>query len=296
AALTAVGNATTEGIMSFSQNGARVLFTGYRKDVGGANPSGDAPTTTPRVIGVFDPSTGVFDTTSYAVTNAGGTIRAATSTDGSSLFYIASSSANFVAYIGSPGPSSSGVQIDARNSRQVLLKDNVLYASNGSTAIAAKFQSYGVLPTGATPPTALITLTTSDVTHGFQLFDLNTSIPGHDTLYIVNSFNNRLLKYSFDGTTWNANGFLSITGLGQGNVDGIVESGGVRLFISTGSVLGTLLDTSGHGGTITGSFSTIASAAANTAFRGLVVTVPEPGTWAMLGLGLSALFLLRRKS
>jgi hypothetical protein len=296
AAFTATGNATTEGIMSFSQNGAKVLFTGYRKNVGGTNPSADSASTTPRVIGVFDPTTGTFDTTSFAVINAGGTIRSATSTDGSSLFYIASSSATFVGYVGSPGPSASAVQIDGRNSRQVLLKDNVLYASNGSTAIAAKLQSYGTLPTGATTPTALVTLTTSDVSHGFMLFDLSTSVAGYDTVYIVNAFNNQLLKYSFDGSTWVANGSLSITGLGQGNVDGYVDSGGVRLFLSTGSVLGTLFDTSGYNSTITGTFSPIATASANTAFRGLVVTVPEPGAWAMLALGLCGLLVFRRRN
>src|SRR5262245_8138809 len=36
-ALTAVGNATTEGILSLSQNGTNLVFTGYRKDAGGIN-------------------------------------------------------------------------------------------------------------------------------------------------------------------------------------------------------------------------------------------------------------------
>lgn len=295
-ALTAVGNATTEGIMSFSQDGSKVLFTGYRKDAGGTSPSSDSAATTPRVLATFDPTTGVFDTTIAVTSGTSSSIRSATSTDGSSLFYIASAGSTFVGYVGSPGPSSTAVQIDARNSRQVLLKGNVLYASNGSTGTAAKLQSYGVLPTGPTTPTALVTLTTSDVSHGFQLFDLSTSVAGYDTAYIVNAFDGRVLKYSFDGTTWNANGSLSISGLGQGNIDGYVDSGGVRLFLSTGSTLGTLYDTSGYNGTITGTFSSLATAPANTAFRGLVVTVPEPGAWAMLALGLSGLFLLRRRS
>lgn len=295
-ALTAVGNATTEGIMSFTQNGLKVVFTGYRKDVGGTNPGADAPATTPRVIGLFDPATGVFDTTSYAVIDATSTIRSATSTDGSSLFYL-SASGNFVRYVGSPGPSSTSVQIDARNSRQVLLKDNILYASNGSTAITGKVQHYGVLPTTTTPATPIVSLATSDAVHGIAFFDLNSSVAGVDTLYAMSVVEGRLRKYSFDGTTWQGNGFLAFSTMGQGNVAGYEIGGGaIQLFFSTGASLVTLTDTSGWNGTLTGTFTTLANAPANTAFRGLVAMVPEPGAWAMLGLGLSALFLLRRKS
>src|SRR5262245_30809663 len=40
-AMTAVGTATTEGIISRSQDGSTLLFTGYRKDSGGTSPASD---------------------------------------------------------------------------------------------------------------------------------------------------------------------------------------------------------------------------------------------------------------
>lgn len=293
-AFTAVGNATSEGVMSFSQNGSKIIFTGYRKAAGGSSPSSDAPSTTPRVIGLLDPSTGNFDTTSYAATDVSGTIRSATSTDGSSLFYVGASSG--VRYVGSPGPSSTSVQIDSRNSRQVLLKDNVLYASNGSTTITGKVQHYGVLPTTSTTATPIVSLATGDAVHGIAFFDLNGSIAGVDTLYAMSVLEGRLRKYSFDGSTWQDNGFLSFASMGQGNVDGYVVSGGaVQLFFSTGSALVTLTDSSGWNGTLSGTFSTLASAPANTAFRGLVAVVPEPNALGLLAFGLAGLILLRRR-
>ncbi|MSU60114.1 MAG: hypothetical protein EXS35_18415 [Pedosphaera sp.] len=61
-ALTAVGNSTTEGVISRSQDGTTFIFTGYRKNVGLANPSADTAATTGRVIGAL-PLSGVVNTT-----------------------------------------------------------------------------------------------------------------------------------------------------------------------------------------------------------------------------------------
>jgi hypothetical protein len=126
--LTAVGSATTEGIVTLSQNGSSLIFTGYRKDAGGTSPSGDLPTTTNRIIASVGLS-GVVDT-SIAPTDVTGTIRSASTVDGSS-YHIGASSG--VRYAATPGPATTSVQIDSRNSREVLLNDNNLYVSNGST-------------------------------------------------------------------------------------------------------------------------------------------------------------------
>ena len=97
--LTAVGNSTTEGVISRSQDGTKLIYTGYRKDAGLTSPSADTALVTPRVIGTIGLA-GLANTT-VALSDAGGngSIRSATSVDGASTFYT-SASAGFVRYIG----------------------------------------------------------------------------------------------------------------------------------------------------------------------------------------------------
>ncbi len=285
-ALTAVGNATTEGIISCSQDGSKLVFTGYRKNAGGTSPSSDAPGTTNRVIGtvgldgIVNTSIGLVDPTS--------TIRSAVTVDGSA--YYISAAGNYVRYVANPGPASTSVQIDARNSRQVLLFNNELFASNGSTALTAKIQSYGTLPTGTTTPTPLINLATGDAVNGFVVLDLNPGIPGIDTIYGMSTVESRLRKWYFDGTAWQQAGFIS--GTAAQNLVSTVSGGNVTLYLTSPTALTTLTDTSGFGGTLSGTLTTLASAGTNTAFRGIGI-IPEPATLTLLALG--AVATLRRR-
>ena len=154
-AMTASGSSSTEGIISRSQDGNSLVFTGYRKAAGGTAPSSDSGATTPRVIGTLTltgtPSTAI-DITDFSAGSAG-TIPSAVTVSGSNYYVGASGS---VGYVASPGAGSTRTVIDARNSRQVNLGSNTLYASNGSTAITGKVQTYGTLPTGATSPTPIV--------------------------------------------------------------------------------------------------------------------------------------------
>jgi hypothetical protein len=284
-ALTAVGNASTEGIISLSQDGSALVFTGYRKDAGGASPSSDTPATTNRVIGTVGLG-GVVDT-SIGLTDPTGTIRSATTVNGSA--YYISASGNYVRYVASPGPSSTSTQIDARNSRQVNLLNNELFASNGSTAIAAKVQTYGILPTGATAPTPLVTLATTDAVNGFVVLDLSPSVPGADTIYALSTVASQLLKWSYNGTSWSQTG--SIASAAQ-NLTSVVSGSNVTLYLTSPSTLATITDASGQGGTLSGTLTTLASAGTNTAFRGIGI-VPEPASLALLSLG--ALAVVRRR-
>lgn len=286
-ALTLVGNSTTEGLISPSQDGSSLIFGGYRKNVGGTQPSSDTGAVTNRVIGRLFLN-GTLDT-SVALTDPTSNIRSATTVDGST-YYIAT--AGSVRYVGTPGPAATTVAIDPRNSRQVYVVDNTLYASNGSTAITPKVQSYGVLPTGATTPTTVANLASADAVNGIWFCDLSSSVAGADTLYALSTVENLLRKYSFDGTNWIASG--SISASGASDITGIVDpTGGVSLFTTSTGALRTVVDASGYNGALTGTLTQIATAATNNGFRGLGVfnVVPEPTSI----LGIAGLTLVARR-
>jgi hypothetical protein len=297
-AFTAVGNASTEGIISRSQDGTSLIFTGYQKAAGGTSPAADAYTVTPREIGTLTAS-GTFSIPTTLINDnaltTANTIRSATSVDGLSAFWVSTSSR--VSYLGAPSPSGAGtVQIDARNSRQVNLSGNTLFAANGSTAITGKVQTYGTLPTGATAPTPVVTLTTADAVNGFALFDLD-GVAGDDTLYALSTVANQLLKYSLVGGSWVASG--SISASGASNLAGYSSGSTVNLFLTTASTLYSEVDASGYNSSITGSPTSLATAGVNTAFRGVgmfPVVVPEPSVLSLGLVGAGLLALRRRRA
>ena len=288
AALTAVGNDATEGIMSAAQSSSVLVFTGYRADAGTPNPSSSTPDVVNRVVGTI--GLAGLANTSVALTDASGTIRSATSRDGSSLFYIGTSAG--LRYVGSPSGAATSTQIDSRNTRQALLNSNTLFASGTLAGSADKVQTYGTLPTGPTTGTPIVTTTVTDTMNGYALFDLSSSVAGADTLYVLSTSQNRVLKYTFNGTSWTASG--SISANGAVNLAGVAIGSTVDLFLTSGSTLYSEIDSSGYNANITGSLSSLATVGANEAFRGVAV-VPEPSTFSLGLVAAATLLALRRR-
>jgi hypothetical protein len=286
-ALTAVGNATTEGIISRSQDGTKLVFTGYRKNAGGTIPSSDTAAVTNRVIGTVG-LTGVPDTTSVGI-NSGpaGSIRSATTVSGST-YYLTSASSNFVSYVATPGNPCSSTAIDARNSRQVNLFNNELIVSNGSTSITGKVQSYGILPTGVTAATPLVVKALADAVHGFVVLDLDGN-SAMDTIYLLSTVESKLQKWNLISGTWVLAGQISTA---ASNITYTMTGSNVNLYLTSGTTLSMTVDTSGLGGTLSNGLRTLATAGTFTAFRGIGV-IPEPATLALLAFG--GLALLRRR-
>ena len=119
------------------------------------------------------------------------------------------------------------------------------------------------------------------------MLDASAAVAGIDTAYVSfdtdnDDFNDEIRKYTSDGTTWSLNG--TKTG-DYPFLTGRVSSGTVELFASKGSAApaNTIVkfdDAGGAGAASFGSDTTVATAAAGHAFRGLAFapTGWNPGT------------------
>ncbi len=92
---------------------------------------------------------------------------------------------------------------------------------------------------------------------------------GVDTLYAADDVNGLIRKYSFNGTTWTANGTLPLSGVAS--LTGVVNGSSVTLYLTNPSSLQMLTDTSGYNAAINGTFNILASPPERTEFRGVAL-------------------------
>jgi hypothetical protein len=111
---------------------------------------------------------------------------------------------------------------------------------------------------------------------------------------MLSTVENLLRKFTFDGTIWSASGTASASG--AQNLTGISNAGAVQLYLAAPSSLLTFLDASGYNGALSGTSAVIATAATNTAFRGVgIITIPEPSCALLLGSAMLAVLGRRRR-
>ena len=272
-AVTAVGNSTTEGLVSRSQDGTKLVFGGYRKDAGAVGvPSSDSYATTPRLVNTLsrDGTVASYGISSVNGSTSASALRSTTTVDGSA-FWIQTSSQ--LAYVGSAFSSSNAaVTIESRIWRQINVSDNKLYVSTTSLTTSWKVATYGTLATNAASLTSGIDFDLSAGVIGYVFLDLDSSVPGDDTLYAMNTVGSTLVKMTYDGTTWTNRG--SIPSSGGQTITAYVSNNVPVLYVTSASTLYSLTDTSGAHGTLTGALTTLATAASNTAFRGVGTFAP----------------------
>jgi hypothetical protein len=299
-ALTANGTSTAEGIISRSDDGRYIVLTGYRKDAGGTSPNSDTSVVTPRVVGRID-SLGVVDT-STGLTDAfsGANIRAVGSTNGTEFWMGGSLGLRYAGF----GATTSTSLNTTGNFRQIAVVNNQLYATSGAANPGRSvFATSPALPTSGAPTFNGTFTTSSDTTIAWNQYffaDLNPSVAGNDTLYVANQGTSAtnpsgIYKFVFNGTTWSAAGSAALTT--ASGVVGTVNGTSVTLFgvsgTSAANTLQALTDSSGTGN-LSGSFTTIATAGANTSFRTVALSVPEPTSLAILMIGGGLLAARRR--
>ena len=308
------GAATAEGALSISPDGRWITFGGYNTTVGGAV---SLPTSSsasiPRSIGIFDTTSGNFALTTAGTFYNAGAVRTAYSSDGNKFWAAGSNTGIIYGTV----DNSSGVIVNGTgagtNNRVLGQYGSDLYVSSASGTLP----TVGLLggnPLAGAVPTSSIALpniprqggSPATSRYGFVFLDVNPAVPGIDTMYTVDDSltSGGLWKYSLGlSGTWTGMG--SITGTSSTTklvgLTGGVSGNDVQLFMTgNGNSLYSFIDANAATSTLSGgtsSLTTIATAATNTAFRGVVlVPVPEPTALALVGVaGGAGLMLVRSR-
>jgi hypothetical protein len=286
-ALTISGTATSEGFLARSTDGRYLTMGGYNAAVGTA---GVASTTSPgvsRVVARIAADGAVDTTTAFSdSTFSGSNIRSAITTDGTSLWIAGTAGAvanGGVRYALLGGDTSLQLSSAPTNTRVVKIFHDQLYVSTSS----AGYRGVNIIGAGlATAPgqttTLLPGLDTLSVTAGS--YDFFFADPA--TLYIADeravSTYGGVQRHVFDGTQWNLMQILTVGlgGVGVRGLAGHAGPAGTSLFVTTadnitstaGNRLMMIVDQGGAA-----EFVLLATAAGNTAFRGIAMA-PATGT------------------
>ena len=239
--------------------------------------------------------------------------RGAVPTSGGGSFY-ATGGAGGVRYATVGATTSVQLSTTNVNLRGVTIAGGQLYVSTQSGT-----GTFGVGSVGTgTPTTSGQTITgllglpnqakTTFAPNQFAFADLSSTVPGVDTLYVADESTGAggtIDKFSLVNGTWTANGTITAA-----NVRGLtlqVVNGTVNIFATTGASTSTgggslygFADSTGYNATVSGAVNTLATAAANEAFRGIafaptLAVAPEPSTWMMLALGGAGLLVWMRR-
>jgi hypothetical protein len=335
AGITNSGTATSNGYLNLSLNKTSLVYAGYEAAVGTASVASAAGIPRAPVFisqtGVVNDTTQLSDSNTYN----GNNFRAAVSDDGNRIWTAGTGNAvsgtptNGVRFVANTGDTSS-VRLNSTgptNSRvtdifqgNTVGSNPVLFATN-QTAVWRLGDSTTPLPAPGTPDTVTPTsiVTGLSEAYGFVFLDVSSTVGdpfagGLDTLYVAqDSASATLLKFEFDGFAWVARGQLAINNASQSNITGengafgltaTIDGNGVRLYGTTLNTrtgendnhLFTVLDNSGFGNNIAGTFDSLGRAGANFRFAGIDFTpVPEPTTMALAGLGMSGVIARYRR-
>jgi hypothetical protein len=316
------GSASSNGYLN-SYNGF-VAVTGNNSSAGTASVAG----LNTKVTSVLDNTGAVVNRTTYPTGGPTGTpvspfsgnnLRSAIAT-GSNTFYAsgtASGTPNTGGVWYSDGASFTQISSTATgqptNFRNIEIFNNQLYVSSQTgTFLGISKIGTGLSTTSGQTASLEINMGTGASPYGFVMFDTNRDSL-LDTAFIADDrtvAGGGLQKWTFNGTAWvnsyslrfdaaagnlsatASSGFVGIRGLTGGYDD---TTGAFSLFATTTETASNRIVSVLDNGATPTTYTTLASAGANNVFRGIdIVTVPEPSSATLLGLGFLALLGVRR--
>ncbi len=297
--LIASGTSTSEGLLTRSADGQFLIATGYDATTPVTGLTGSAAATVNRVIGRVNAAGAVDTTTALTDAATGNNVRGAASTDGTD-FWIAGG-AGGIRHTTLGGTTSTQLSTTVTNLRQPGILNGQLLVSTGSgTAVRIGTVGSGLPTTSGQTISNLPGIpATSGSPYAFFFADLDSGAPGFDTLYVADDTAAALTKYSLVGGSWTSNGTVGVDADDYRGLTGTVSGSNVTLFASRkggsgatgGGEIVSLVDASGYNGAFTGTPTLLATAATNTAFRGIalapVSATPPAGTVSISGASIN---------
>jgi hypothetical protein len=292
--LTIAGSSTAEGGLSISPDGRYITFTGYDAAPATASIATSTTVANNRIVGVLDTVTGTLDTsTVYTTAFSGQSIRGAT-TDGTNIWAVGGTGGVQTTTIGAVGTATQ-LSTAPTNLRRIEIFNGQLYIGTG----AAGFQGVSAVGTGTPTATGQTTTLLSGFTGTQSTYDFWFANP--TTLYVADDravgSGGGIQKWTQSAGVWSLAYTLS-TGTGATSVRGLTGAfvGGTATLYATSTQAGSnnnfvfVTDTGASS-----AYNVLATSGTNRLFRGIErASAPEPGTIALLGIGV--LLLRRRRS
>jgi len=273
--LTVSGSSASECLLTRSADARYLLITGYDATVGTAAPNSVSSATIQRVVGRVG-NDGVVDTSTTTTAFSAQNIRGATSDNGTNIWMSGNGTGAVYTTFGASGAGTI-VSSTVTNLRAINIFGGQLYVSSMSGALRLGTVGTGLPTTTGQTITNLAGLpTTGSLNSPYEYFfaDLTAAVAGVDTVYVADDSASLagVQKYSLVGGTWVANGAPVAPGIR--GLTGISLFGPVVNLYATGTATNanTLMsysDATGYNVTPVYTATTIATASANTAFRGV---------------------------
>jgi len=310
-AFTLSGTATSEGALTLSANPstqAQVLtIAGYNAAAGVASIAGTTSTVAPRVVDVISADGTTITAVSQGTNFSGNNIRSAISADGTGTTIYASGASTGVVYSSTSSGSSPTVVSSTVVSERVLnIFGGDLYFSTGSGTVRGIYKAGGGLPT-TTGNTSTNFIDTGSASSSYDFFfaNANTVYIADDRATVLGGLQKWTSTSGAAGSftlfqTYNlpvttSGSFVGLRGLTGNATDIFAVAADGNTGTGGGNAGNSLVDFN----ILSGTFSTVAVAGTNTAFRGVDASpAPEPSQVAGLGFfafGLAGVILKARR-
>jgi hypothetical protein len=282
--LTLSGTSKLEGGLVVSSNGNYVTLAGYDAAPGTAAISASESSKVNRIVARVDAAGNIDTTTRLDSAFDTASVSGAVTVDGSA-FWVSGNGAGGLGGIwylarGTTG----GKQILAtpNNARTLDIASGQLFGTTNTATYTSIFAVGTGLPTATGQPTEPLYGLPVAQPYGFAFFDRKASIDGLDTLYIANensiAAGGGIQKWTFDGTIW----FQVATftdGLGGAGVRGLAaeaQGANIVLYATTVETSANKLVRVVDDGSASPAATVIATAAANTVYRGVALAWAAP--------------------